>query len=74
MKQTWRQWLWKALVHGKSRKARRRASVRPSLEVLEDRTLPSGVSPFVQAIDRATPLGSAGSRRKRACSDSRSIS
>jgi len=64
MKHTWRQWLWKVLGERRgvsppwTRARRTRPRVRPTLEILEDRTLPS-VFPFVQSINRTTPLGPA---------------
>jgi len=58
MKHTWRQWLSKFLgERGRASASSSRRRVRPTLEFLEDRTLPSGVSPFVQSIDSTTPVG-----------------
>jgi len=65
MKHTWRQWLWKFLGERRgvsppwTRARRTRPRVHPTLELLEARTLPSGVFPFVESINRATPLGPA---------------
>src|SRR5438128_305570 len=58
MKPLWRNWLTKMLARvappsRRCHKPRRRLHL--ALEVLEDRNLLSGVSPFVQAIYRTTP-------------------
>jgi len=59
MKITWRQWL-KNVLAGRTKPRRKgRRCVRPTLEALEDRTLPSGVFPFVESINRTTPAGPA---------------
>jgi len=57
MKLTWRQWLPGFPVRASKRTANARPRVRPTLEILEDRTLPSGVSPFVESINRTTSAG-----------------
>jgi len=61
MKHTWRQWLWKVLGDRRagsvSCRVKRRPRLRPTLEILEDRTMPSGVFPFVESINRTTPAG-----------------
>ena len=57
MKINWRQRLWQSLTAATKRRGNRRPSVRPVLEALEIRTLPSTVAPFVQSIDRTTPAG-----------------
>jgi len=59
MKHTWRQWFWKALAGATRRSGAGRRRVHLTLETLEDRTVPSGVSPYVQAIDRTSPAGPA---------------
>src|SRR5271156_5161788 len=53
MKHNWRQWLQNVLAGGPQRKN----NARLVLESLEDRTLPSGVVPFVESISRMTPAG-----------------
>jgi len=61
VKHTWRQWLWKVLgprrAGSVSCRVRARPRFHPSLETLEDRTLPSGGVPFVQSINRVFPTG-----------------
>ena len=55
MKNLWRQWLQKVLSSVTKNHSRRLQSACPVLEALEDRTLLSGVSPFVESINRAVP-------------------
>jgi FG-GAP-like repeat/FG-GAP repeat len=55
MKHTWRNWLALSLARAKKRSGGCRQHARPTLEILEDRTMLSGVSPFVQSINRAKP-------------------
>src|SRR5579862_3677302 len=50
MKRTWRHWLYATMARARGRGGQR--GVLPSLEILEDRNLLSGVSPFVQSINR----------------------
>ena len=57
MKRIFRRWLDKLLEHGATRRVHAARRVRLGLETLEDRTLPSGGSPFVESINRANPAG-----------------
>jgi hypothetical protein len=57
MKHTWRRWLAHLLTKGKSRSGNRRPRAQLDLELLENRALPSGLTPSVLAINRATPVG-----------------
>jgi hypothetical protein len=57
MKPTWRRWLFHVLTKRKSHTRSRRPRVQLDLELLENRTLPSGLIPSVLAINRATPVG-----------------
>ena len=57
MNRPWLTRLWKTLTGPSKRKHRQSLRLRPTLEVLEARTLPSGVFPFVQSINRMTPAG-----------------
>jgi hypothetical protein len=57
MKLNLRLWLRQILAESTRRNRSHRHYVRPCIESLEERTLLSGVSPFVQSINRAVPLG-----------------
>ena len=57
MNRPWIARLWKTLTGPSKPKRRSSRRLRPVLEALEDRTLLSGVSPFVQSINRLTPAG-----------------
>ena len=57
MKHNWRQWLQTVFAGKTKHPGRRRQSSRPILEVLEERTLLSGGSPFVESINRTAPVG-----------------
>ena len=56
MKHAWRAWLWHLLREAQPAKVTGGARIRPTFEILEDRTLPSAF-PFVQSINRALPAG-----------------
>src|ERR1700722_13481529 len=57
MKHNWRQWLQTVFAGKSKHPGRRRQSSRPVLEALEERTLLSGGSPFVESINRTAPVG-----------------
>src|SRR5579862_6232975 len=57
MKFIWLERLRRALSGTTKPKGHARHSIRPILEPLEERTLPSGIFPFVQSINRSVPAG-----------------
>ena len=57
MNRPWLARLWKTLAGPSKPKRRSRHRHRPVVEALEERNLLSGISPFVQSINRMTPAG-----------------